>query len=193
MGPRSRQLGGGELSEPGAGAVAETIGRCWGIAASLGCRWRWRSILRARLLQSDTANGGKAVVQRKAINDTRGHVSELLSKCMANGALDSELTKEDRERMTAFLKVYGPLNEKSAYVGSERAGYKIAPGAGTQVGVDDPPMDMRVLLDEDFWGALFIEEAWDWQATMMQPVGGMDRIPYAFAGRWGRSCSTARR
>ncbi len=140
---------------------------------------------RSSLLQSDTANGGKVVPQRKAINDTRGHVSELLSKCIANGALDSELTKEDRERMTTFLKIYGPLNEKNAYVGSERAGYKIAPGAGTQVGVDDPPMDMRVLLDEDFWGALFIEEAWDWQATMMQPVGGMDRIPYAFARALG--------
>ena len=85
---------------------------------------------RSSLLQSDTANGGKVVPQRKAINDTRGHVSELLSKCIANGALDSELTKEDRERMTTFLKIYGPLNEKNAYVGSERAGYKIAPGAG---------------------------------------------------------------
>ena len=85
--------------------------------------------------------------QRKAINDTRGHVSELLSKCVANGALDAELSKEDRERMKAFLKIYGPLDEKSAYVGSERAGYKTPPGAGSQVGVDDPPMDMRVLLD----------------------------------------------
>ncbi len=44
---------------------------------------------RSTLFQSDTANGGKPVVQRKAVNDTRGHVSELLSKCVANGALDS--------------------------------------------------------------------------------------------------------
>jgi monoamine oxidase len=140
---------------------------------------------RSTLLESDTANGGKPVPQRKAINDTRGHVSELLSKCIANGALDAEFTKEDRERMTAFLGIYGPLNEKSAYVGSERAGYKVAPGAGSQVGIDDTPMDMKVLLDENFWQDLFIEEAWDWQATMMQPVGGMDRIPYAFAKALG--------
>ena len=46
-------------------------------------------------------------------------------------------------------------------------------------------MDMRVLLDENFWFDLFVEEAWDWQATMMQPVGGMDRIPYAFAKALG--------
>ena len=56
---------------------------------------------RSTLLQNDKANGGKPVPQRKAINDTRGHVSELLSKCIAHGALDSELTKEDRERMTS--------------------------------------------------------------------------------------------
>jgi monoamine oxidase len=140
---------------------------------------------RSTLLQSDTANGGVPVVQRKAINDTRGHVSELLSKCIAHGALDDELSSEDRERMKTFLKIYGPLDEKSAYVGSERAGYKTAPGAGAQSGVDDTPMDMRILLDENFWGDLFVEEAWDWQATMMQPVGGMDRIPYAFAKALG--------
>ena len=140
---------------------------------------------RSTFMQNDKANGGKPVVQRKAINDTRGHVSELLSKCIAHGALDSELSKEDRERMTAFLKIYGPLDDSSAYVGSERAGYKTPPGAGRQVGVDDTPMDMRVLLDENFWFDMFIEEAWDWQATMMQPVGGMDRIPYAFAKALG--------
>jgi monoamine oxidase len=140
---------------------------------------------RSTLLQSDQANGGKPVVQRKAINDTRGHVSELLSKCIANGSLDSELTKEDKQRMQDFLKIYGPLNEKSAYVGSERAGYKVAPGAGRQEGVVEDPLDMRILLDENFWFDLFIEEAWDWQATMMQPVGGMDRIPYAFANALG--------
>jgi monoamine oxidase len=140
---------------------------------------------RSTLLQNDSANGGKPVVQRKAINDTRGHVSELLSKCIAHGALDSELTKEDREKMTAFLKIYGPLNDKGAYKGSDRAGYTTPPGAGTQQGVDEAPLDMRVLLDENFWDDLFVEEAWDWQATMMQPVGGMDRIPYAFAKSLG--------
>ena len=46
-------------------------------------------------------------------------------------------------------------------------------------------MDMHMLLDEGFWGGMLYEEAWDWQATMMQPVGGMDRIPYAFAKALG--------
>ncbi|MBE7181168.1 MAG: FAD-dependent oxidoreductase, partial [Terriglobus roseus] len=142
---------------------------------------------RSTLLQNDNANGGKPVVQRKAINDTRGHVSELLAKSISNGALDQELTKEDRERMLTFLKVYGPLNKESKYVGSDRAGYKTPAGAGPVVGVVDDPLDMHTLLDENFWTGMLYEETWDWQATMMQPVGGMDRIPYAFDKALGKT------
>jgi len=135
---------------------------------------------RSTLLQNDKANGGVPIEQRKAINDTRGHVSELLNKCIAQGALDSELTAEDRDRMKTFLNIYGPLNDSGKYVGSGRAGYKITAGAGTQSPVPSDPQDMRMLLDEEFWGGMLYEETWDWQATMLQPVGGMDHIAYAF-------------
>jgi monoamine oxidase len=140
---------------------------------------------RSSLLQNDNVNGGKAVVQRKAINDTRGHVSELLAKCISQGALDAEVTKEDRERMTAFLGIYGPLDKGGKYVGSDRAGYKVYPGAGEQEPVNELPMEMHTLLDANFWNGMLYEEANDWQATMMQPVGGMDQIPYAFAKSLG--------
>lgn len=140
---------------------------------------------RSSLLQNDKANGGKPVVQRKAMNDTRGRVSELLSKCVAQGALDSELSKEDRERMKAFLTTYGPLDKSGKYVGSDRAGLRVTAGAGRQEAIPEVPQDMSLLLAEDFWDGLMYEEAWDWQTTMMQPVGGMDRIPYAFARELG--------
>ena len=141
---------------------------------------------RSSLLQNDKANGGKPVVQRKAINDTRGHVSELLAKCVNQGALDAEISKEDRERMIAFLNIYGPLDKTTGkYAGSERAGLKVYPGAGMQTEEIEAPMDMHMLLDEDFWNGLLYEEVSDWQATMMQPVGGMDQIPFAFAKSLG--------
>src|SRR5256885_6530189 len=47
---------------------------------------------RSTLLVNDKAFGGKAIEQRQAINETRGHVSELLAKCIKQGALDQELT-----------------------------------------------------------------------------------------------------
>ncbi len=140
---------------------------------------------RSSLLQNDKANDGKPVVQRKAINDTRGHVSELLAKCVHQGALDADISKEDREKMITFLNVYGPLDKSGKYVGSERAGLTQYPGAGNTIEEIALPMDMHMLLDEDFWNGMLYEEVNDWQATMMQPVGGMDQIPFAFAKSLG--------
>jgi monoamine oxidase len=140
---------------------------------------------RSSYLQHDGVNGGVPVQQRRAINDTRGHVAELLSKCMNAGALDAEMTKEDRDRTLTFLRAYGPLDDAGKYVGSNRAGYTVEPGAGDQAGTLNQPIDMHTLLDEQFWDAMLFEEVFDMQATMFQPVGGMDRIPYAFAKRLG--------
>jgi monoamine oxidase len=140
---------------------------------------------RSTYLQNDAANGGKPVVQRQVINDTRGHVSELLSKCMNAGALDQEMSKEDRDRILSFLRLYGPLDNAGKYTGSERSGYKVTAGAGDQTGVLNEPIDMHTLLDENFWSSILFEEQFDMQATMFQPVGGMDRIPYAFAKSLG--------
>lgn len=141
---------------------------------------------RSSFLQNDAANGGKPIVQRQAVNDTRGHVSELLMKCMSQGNLDAEISKEDRERMMDFLAFYGPLDEAGKYAGSDRAGYANEAGAGDDAGVLSKPIDMHTLLDENFWQGLMFEENFDMQATMFQPVGGMDRIPFAFAKSLGK-------
>ncbi|HTV08490.1 MAG TPA: FAD-dependent oxidoreductase [Candidatus Aquilonibacter sp.] len=140
---------------------------------------------RSSLLENDDANGGKPIVQREAINDTRGHVSEMLSKCIAQGNLDTELSADDKQRMLDFLRIYGPLDDAGKYIGSDRAGYAVPPGAGNDAGVLSKPIDMHTLLNADFWSGLLYEETYDWQATMMQPVGGMDRIPYAFSKELG--------
>jgi monoamine oxidase len=140
---------------------------------------------RSSLLQNDKVAGGKPFVQRQLINDTRGHVAELLAKCTAQGALDQTLSKEDRDRILSFLRVYGPLDAAGAYTGSERAGYSVTPGAGDQTGILSKPIDLDTLLDSSFWMGMLFEETFDMQATMFQPKGGMDRIPYAFADKLG--------
>ncbi len=138
---------------------------------------------RSSLLQSDTLNGGKAVEQRQVMNDTRGHVAELLAKCINKPALDEDLTKEDKERMLEFLRKYGDLSPDNLYKGSARSGYKTYPGAADQVGVVRDPLDMHALLNANLWEGMLFEEMHDMQATMFQPVGGMDRIPAAFETR----------
>ena len=140
---------------------------------------------RSSLLQADDFNDGKPVQQRQMLNDTRGHVSELLAKCIRQGALDQELSAEDKERMLKFLTQYGDLQPDGRFAGTERSGYKTSPGAGPQDGVRRDPLPMHALLDADLWNGLLFEETIDWQATMFQPIGGMDNIPRAFEKKLG--------
>jgi monoamine oxidase len=140
---------------------------------------------RSTLLQADNLNGGQAVEQRRMINDTRGHVSELLAKSINKGALDQDVTLEDKERMLVFLREYGDLTPDYLFKGTDRSGFKVPPGAGKEDPVAIDPLPMHVLLDARLWQGLISEDAVDWQATMFQPVGGMDHIPMAFAKQLG--------
>lgn len=140
---------------------------------------------RSTLMQAKELNGGKPVEQRQVINDTRGWISELLAKCIDQHGLDQVLSKDDTERMLAFLQTYGDLDKDYKYVGSERSGLDIAPGAGPDEEKIHTPLKLHELLVADFSFGELYEEQFDWQATMFQPVGGMDRIPYAFSESLG--------
>ena len=141
---------------------------------------------RSSLMRSDRMNGGKPIQQRQVVNDTRGHVAELLAKAINRNSLDQELSPEDKERMLEFLRTYGDLSPDYFYKGSDRSGYKVMPGAGEQAGQVRDPLDMRALLDAGLWEGMLYEEQFSWQATMFQPIGGMDRIPAAFEKRLER-------
>jgi monoamine oxidase len=140
---------------------------------------------RGERLLNPAANGGKPVEMRQAENDARGAISELLGKAVNRGALDQELTAHDKERLLAFLRQYGDLSPDLLYRGSTRSGYQRLPGAGGEVGLRRDPVPFDVLLDVDMWSDMMFEEVFDFQATMFQPVGGMDRVAMAFARKLG--------
>ncbi len=141
---------------------------------------------RSAFMRSDRVQGGRPFRIRQAMADTRGHVSELLTKAVNRRRLDDQLGADDRERMVEFLRLYGDLNEQNEYRGSERAGYQTMPGAFDRTGVAVSPLSMHELLDADLWIAIMFDEFIDWQATMLQPVGGMDHLPKAFESRLGQ-------
>lgn len=140
---------------------------------------------RSARMQADQLNGGRSVEQREVVNDTRGHVSELLAKCVSKGYLDQDMTAADREQMLAFLLKYGDLTPEYKFKGTERSGYKVFPGAGNVNSVERDPLPMAELLSADLWEGLLAEDIIDWQATMFQPIGGMDQIPRAFEASLG--------
>lgn len=123
------------------------------------------------------ADDGNKVRMRSAINDTRGHIAELLSKAIDQGALDQAVTAEDKARLMPFLRFYGDLDEKGAFTGTTRSGFGTAPGAGTS-SFETPckPAALSTLLANEQLPMSLFEDMLYMQATMFQPVGGMDQI-----------------
>src|SRR5260370_16280309 len=141
-------FGDGHYFNAGAAGLASQHGTMLGYCREFGVQLEVEvNSSRSSLLQNDKFNDGKAVQQRQVINDTRGHVAELLAKSIQRGALDEDLTSDDQERMLVFLRKYGDLSPDHFYKGSARSGYKGLPGAGNQPCRPRDPLYMLPLLD----------------------------------------------
>jgi monoamine oxidase len=137
---------------------------------------------------SDTVSGalaGKRVRQQDLKVDSFGYVSELLAKAVNQGALDADLTADDKEAMIEFLRSFGGLfpteTGELKYFGFRNT-YPAddEPGAGFQYGTPVSPAAVSDVLASRLGGNFEFELYWDQAMQMYQPVGGMDRIPYAF-------------
>jgi monoamine oxidase len=122
--------------------------------------------------------------------DVYGYVSELLAKATDQGALDAYLTAADKERVISFLRSLGAIGPRVTgdaaasfrYTGGSRRGYAVEPGAGTQPGeVLAPPHALADVFESLIGNYFSFEFGFDQAMLMFQPVGGMDRIPYALA------------
>jgi monoamine oxidase len=122
----------------------------------------------AYLAQTRGPLAGRRIRLREARADFDGYIAELLSKSLSAAELDQPLTAEDRDRVLVYLRSLGALDEKSQYQGSSRRGA-------------DAPLALREL----FSGipGFYVQTDWSSQPTMMQVVGGMDRLPAALAAR----------
>ncbi|MGO8917538.1 MAG: flavin monoamine oxidase family protein [Stellaceae bacterium] len=134
---------------------------------------------RAALLQNDAVFDGKPLPIRRIVADSRGAVAALAATAPA--AHDPALG--------GFVRAFGDLQPDMTYTGSARAGYATAPGAGSQAGELYPPLALDEIAksadDEAMKAGIFLPELWDYSPAMLQPVGGMDAIPRAFARALG--------
>ena len=137
---------------------------------------------RAGLLQSPNAFGGQPQVARRVIADTRGNIARLLALAVNENALDQELSAVDKTNILAMLRAFGDLDNSYDYTGSPRAGFPGQESTGSrQRGELVDPLDLQALISDVFWQARqdYVQE-FEQQPTMLQPVGGMDRIARAF-------------
>ena len=139
---------------------------------------------RSALFQDDRAFDGRPVEARQVHHDSAGHIAELLAKALNKRALDAELSSGDRQKLLAFLQQFGPLTPDFSYRGSDRIGLSEPLESAMKRGMPRKPIELRDLLDSRFWWwKMHEEKSLYMQATMLQPVGGMDRIIEAFARR----------
>lgn len=105
-----------------------------------------------------TARTGARYRRRRIEHDVRGWVAALA------------YTRQDPPGLRDMVASFGDLRD-GAYVGTDRAG-------------DGDPVPVDELYGLEFWRHRFWQPvSYLWQATMFQPVGGMDRIWRAMAGR----------
>ncbi|WP_235911882.1 flavin monoamine oxidase family protein [Mesorhizobium xinjiangense] len=141
-------------------------------------------------LHSTKAFGGKPQRVREIKTDFQGHTSELLAKVTQKGHLEGMVTEEDQEILLEALRSWGALDKdygyKASLHSSEFRGYKKDPGGG--IGAEPVPSDiigLSDILSSRLWGSLANFALYEFQTTMFQPVGGMDRIGQAFAKEVG--------
>lgn len=143
----------------------------------------------ANLMQSDNWKGGRPVQMRRLVHDLRGHLAELLAKARDQAALDQALTPEEVGAFLGMLQQFGQLTHEGAalvYKGAttayhQRAGYGTNPTGLTASGERWPTLTLKEVLASDFWqGGMFNDLEYYWQTTLLQPVGGMDRVVEAF-------------
>ena len=125
---------------------------------------------------------GKPVRKGQIAADIRGYAAEILAKQVKQGALDQQMTADDREMFIAYLRREGYLTADLAYKGTDGRGYLVNPGPGMDPGPgkESEPFAMTDVLHSNAWRVLSSVAGFEQQRTMFQPIGGMDQIAKGF-------------
>lgn len=121
----------------------------------------------------------RRVRTREVHSDLDGYVAELLSKAINANTLDDALSSDDKERFLEYLRSRGALTPEGKYAGSQMRGPDQATAPGVQPTYT--PLSLSDLLGSRT--GYYMENGFQYQQSMVQVVGGTDRLPQALAGR----------
>ena len=128
--------------------------------------------------------GGTVRPERRMVNDMRGHLAELLAKAIDRKALDGVASADELATIRQFLAPYADVGPNGVYVPTGRSGYSVDGGGYAQAPVPLPALSFKELAPSPAITLPYLfEHIWDMQSTMLQPVGGMDRIAQAIYDR----------
>src|SRR5215216_5423975 len=145
---------------------------------------------RANLVHSGFIVNGKTMQVRRAFYDLQGHVAELLDKSTGKVDLHLPVTGNDLDKLREMLATFGGLTKiesagKTSYSYQNqfgRAGFEIPPGLAGEPGKPLSPLALDEILRSNVWNDYIFREAeYFWQASLLEPAGGMDHFVKAFA------------
>lgn len=142
----------------------------------------------ANLFQSDKAFGGKAVPRFRLGNDVNSHIAEMMGKAVSRGALDADLSAEDRQRFMAMVRTFGglPLDGTDGSASDTPRNLCLNPMTVQAMCAANPRLALDDMLRSGFWEHRFFQPIeGDWEPTLFQPVGGMDKLVDAFTRQVG--------
>jgi monoamine oxidase len=138
----------------------------------------------ANLFQTDAAFNGEAQPRYRIASDTNSHIGELLDKAIDMQALDSELTADDRVKLKSLLGSFGGFAAAVATAIETPRNGCLTPMTVEEVCKPNPRLPLSELLKSEFWAHNFYQpDEGEWQPTLFQPIGGMDKIVDAFVNK----------
>lgn len=144
----------------------------------------------ANLFHMKDGFAGQPLVRRRIRDDADAYISELLSKAVTQGSLDQALDSGDKEKLLGLLEVFGDLQAGKPCVPGKycppRNSLCEDPESLVDVCEPRPRLQLKELLNSGFWQRRFYgEENFDYQPTLFQPIGGMDKIVEGFQRKVG--------
>lgn len=134
----------------------------------------------ANVFQTDRAFGGVPTQRNRITSDTVSYISELLGKAIDHQALDANLTADELQKMKSLLAVLGGTADVAGPQETPRDGC-LTPITVQAICEATPRLPLQELLASEFWMHNYYQpDEGDWQPTLFQAVGGMDKIVDAF-------------
>jgi len=128
---------------------------------------------------SDRLMGGTPLRHRQYEFSLRAFEDELVMKSLDAGVADLPVAGEEGEALKALMDFW--TMKAGPFAKTARTGFRKRPSADLLGPENEPPLSIQELMTAPDIGIAFSTFDYiDWQTSLMQPVGGMDRIVEGF-------------
>ena len=134
----------------------------------------------AYILQTKGKLANRLLRIRDVIADTEGHMGQFLFDSIKRGATGADWSAADRDLALSFISAYAFIDKDGVYRGTYRRSFKDFDPVSPTGLKHEEPIDMLSLFAGGLGGSFKFINAIDQQMSMLEIVGGVDRLAKAF-------------